>query len=107
MVSLTVLYPKTATSQFDMAYYLDKHIPLVKERLATMGLISVDMREGLAGGAPDSLPPYAMITSLTFNTMDELQSGLAMHGAELLGDIPNFTDVQPQTQVCQVRVKEY
>ncbi|NID09714.1 EthD family reductase [Fibrivirga algicola] len=103
MVSLTVLYPKTADSQFDMAYYLNTHTPLVKARLSTMGLLSVDMREGLAGGAPGTLPPYAMITSLTFNTMDELQKGMDQHGAELLGDIPNFTDVEPQTQICQVR----
>ncbi len=103
MFSLTVLYPKTASSQFDMAYYLDKHTPLVKARLTSMGLVNVDMREGLAGGAPDSLPTYAMITNLTFNTIEELQNGMAMHGAELLGDIPNFTDVEPLTQVSQVR----
>lgn len=98
-----VMYPKTANSQFDMAYYLDKHTPLVQERLASMGLVGVDMREGLAGGTPGSPPQYAMITNLTFNTMEELQNSLATHGAELLGDIPNFTDVAPMTQVCQVR----
>lgn len=99
MVRLVVLYPKTESSQFDSAYYLDKHIPLVKERLTPFGLVGVDMQEALPG---DSLPPYAMITGLAFNTTDELEKGMGTHGAELLGDIPNFTDVQPATQVCRV-----
>lgn len=101
MIRLTVLYPKTADSHFDLAYYVDTHIPLVKERLTPFGLTGVDMQEGLAGGAPDSLPPYAMITGLLFATTDELDRGMGTHGSELLGDIPNFTDVQPLTQVCR------
>lgn len=100
MVRLTVLYPKTESSQFDLTYYLEKHIPLVKERLTPFGLTGVDMNEGVADG--DALPPYAMITFLAFNTTDELAKGMGTHGGELLGDIPNFTDVQVQTQVCQV-----
>ena len=100
MVRLTVLYPKTDSSQFDLSYYLDTHIPLVKERLTPFGLTGVDMQEALAGG--DAHPPYAMITGLAFNTTDELEQGMGTHGAELLGDIPNFTDVQPITQVCRV-----
>jgi uncharacterized protein (TIGR02118 family) len=103
MVALTVLYPKTADSHFDMAYYLNTHIPLVRDRLAQHGLLRVDMLEGLAGGAPGSPPSYCMLTSLVFNTVEELQDGMGTHGAELLGDIPNFTDVAPNTQVGQVR----
>ncbi|MCX6216637.1 EthD family reductase [Spirosoma sp.] len=101
MVRLTVLYPKTENSQFDLTYYLEKHIPLVKERLTPFGLTGVDMNEAITGG--EALPPYAMITFLAFNTTDELEKGMGTHGAELLGDIPNFTDVQPLTQVVQVR----
>lgn len=102
MIRLTVLYPKTADSHFDKAYYLDKHIPLVKERLTHHGLTAVDMQEGLFSGAPGTPPPYAMITGLVFNTVDEMGDGMGTHGPELLGDIPNFTNVEPQTQVCQV-----
>jgi uncharacterized protein (TIGR02118 family) len=99
MIRLTVLYPKTDSSQFDLTYYLEKHIPLVKERLTPFGLTGVDMQEGLAA---ENQPLYAMITGLAFNTTDELEKGMGTHGAELLGDIPNFTDVQPVTQVCRV-----
>lgn len=102
MISLTVLYPRTADSHFDMDYYLNTHTPLVKDRLTAAGLTGVDLRAGMAGGAPDTPPAYAMICNLSFNTVEELQSALATHGPELIGDIPNFTNVQPAMQISQV-----
>lgn len=99
MISLTVLYPQTTDSQFDLDYYLNVHTPLVKERLTSGGLIGVDLRQGLAGAAPGTPPAYAMVSSLNFETIDQLQAALATHGPELMGDIPNFTDVQPIMQI--------
>ena len=32
MVLVSVLYPNQAGSRFDERYYLDKHIPLVRQR---------------------------------------------------------------------------
>ncbi|MES2797416.1 MAG: EthD family reductase [Bacteroidota bacterium] len=101
MISLTVLYPKTADSQFNMDYYLNTHIPLAKERLSSFGLKGVDLLTGLAGGAPDSPPLYAMIGTLHFDSMESFQNAMATHGAELTGDIPNYTNVEPIMQICQ------
>ena len=95
MISLTVLYPKTADSRFDMDYYLHSHTTLVRKRLTPIGLVSIDLEADLAGGVPDSLPAYAMIGRLNFASLDELQNALSAHGPELLGDIQNFTNVQP------------
>lgn len=102
MICLTVLYPKTTDSQFDMAYYLQTHTPLVQERLTPIGLTGIDLESGLAGGAPDSPPTYTMIARLRFASPDALQNALATHGPELIGDIPNFTDAQPIMQVSQL-----
>lgn len=103
MISLTLLYLKTADSQFDADFYFDKHLPLVRERLTSLGLMGIDAEQGLAGGAPDSPPSYSVITRLNFNSVEEMQNALAVHGAELIGDIPNFTDVQPLMQISQLR----
>ena len=66
-----------------------------------MGLTGVDLKEGIAGGAPGSSQAYTMITQLNFGSLDELQTAMATHGPELIGDIPNFTDVQPQLQISR------
>ena len=101
MISLTALYPKTADSHFDMDYYLHTHTFLVRERLTPIGVVSIDLAAGLAGGVSDSLPACAMIGRLNFASLDELQNALSAHGPELIGDIPKFTDVQPLMQISQ------
>jgi uncharacterized protein (TIGR02118 family) len=98
MVIATVLYPKTRESRFDFSYYLQSHIPLVKDRLQGVGLESVRLLRGMAsldGGAP----LFEVIGQLTFPSMEQLQGALAQHGQEIIGDIPNFTDVQPIIQI--------
>ncbi len=103
MISLTVLYPQTADSHFDMAYYVDTHTPLVRERLTPAGLTGITLAAGVAGAspAPDSPPVFAMICQLHFATPDELQAALAAHAPELMGDIPNFTNVEPIMQISR------
>lgn len=102
MICLTVLYPKTADSRFDMDYYLNTHTPLVRERLTPLGLTGIDLEAGVAGAAPDSPPAYTMIARLNFSSPDELQNALVIHGPELIGDIVNFTDAQPLMQISQM-----
>jgi len=101
MVSVTVLYPKTADSRFDLDYYLTTHTPLVRELLTPMGLTGIDLEQGLAGGAPNTPPAYTLIGKLNFTTIEELQAALMTHGPALMGDIPNFTDVQPVMQISR------
>ncbi len=101
MFSATVLYPKTVDSHFDLDCYLNSHTPLVRELVTSEGLVSVDLRSGVAGGTPDTLPAYAMICNLNFGTVEELQNVLAKHGPKLMADIPNFTNVQPEIQISE------
>ncbi|WP_345264564.1 EthD family reductase [Nibrella viscosa] len=101
MVKLTVLYPQNTNSHFDMRYYLDKHIPMVKERLAPLGLVRVEVEEGMAGVTPDSPTTYSMIGRLNFNSLEELHIALEVYGEEFIRDMSNFTDVQPQMQISQ------
>jgi hypothetical protein len=58
--------------------------------------------EGLGTVAPDQPAPFAAIFTMTFEKMEDLQKGLAAHGAEIMGDIPNFTNVQPHIQIRRV-----
>jgi uncharacterized protein (TIGR02118 family) len=101
MIKLTVLYPNTENSHFDMDYYLQKHTPLVKDRLTPLGLTNVELSAGVAGMAPGAAAPYAMITNLCFNSMEGLQQSLMTHGAELIADIANFTNVQAEMLITQ------
>lgn len=102
MLRVAVMYPKTADSTFDLEYYLTKHVPMVKERLASSGLTAVQVDEGLGGGVPGDPPAYAVIGALLFDSKG-MQSGMATHGGEIMGDLANFTNVLPAIQVSRVR----
>ncbi len=93
---LSAIYPRTADSTFDMNYYMSTHIPLV-ERLFQP--LSVEVNEGVSGAEEGSPPPYAVMTDITFATLEDLQNAVATHGSEVIGDIPNFTNVEAQLQI--------
>lgn len=95
MATLSVLYPKTSESTFDHDYYRDTHTPLVKDRFMPE---SVTILRGLI--APDgSTPAYELMALIVFSSVDALKAALAAHGAEVVGDIARFTNVQPAIQI--------
>ena len=96
------MYPLTAGKSFDHVYYEGKHCPMVRERLASHGLIRLDILNGVSGMAPGSDPGYVVIANLYFQTVEEFQQGMTDHGAEILADIPNYTPIDPQMLVSQV-----
>jgi uncharacterized protein (TIGR02118 family) len=98
MVPVSVLYPKSADSPLDHDYYMQTHIPLVRARWQAMGLVSDSILRGVS--TLDGQPPaYELIGILTFDSVENVQAALAAHGAEIIGDIPNFTNVSPLIQL--------
>ncbi len=99
MIRVNVLYPNMPGVRFDMTYYMDKHIPLVKKLLKP---VKVTVDKGLAGGAPDAPAPFVAIAGLWFNSMEDFQAAFAPASEELLGDIPKYTDIQAVLQISEV-----
>jgi uncharacterized protein (TIGR02118 family) len=102
MIRVTALYPKTATSRFDKDYYLNKHTPMVKELLTPTGMLGIGVDEGLGTLTPGEPPAFEVIGYLEFETVEDLQKSLAAHGAAIIADIANYTDVQPIIQVNRI-----
>lgn len=97
MFVVSVMYPKEAGSTFDHGYYMQKHIPLVRARWSPMGLKEAQVLRAV--GTPDGTPPkIEAIALLGFGSRQEFEQAVAAHGKEILGDIPNFTNVQPALQ---------
>ncbi len=103
MIKVSVLYPKTDTTSFDMDYYCNSHMPMVKEKLGD-ACKNISVEGGLAGGAPDSPPPYIAMGHLYFDSVDDFQSAFGPHAEAIMADIPNYTNVDPVLQVSEVHV---
>jgi uncharacterized protein (TIGR02118 family) len=103
MIKVSVLYPNSDGATFDMAYYTEKHMKLVADRLgaACKGTFA-DL--GLGGPEPGSKPAYIAMGHLLFDSLESFQQSFPPHAKELLGDIPNFTNTHPVVQVSDVKM---
>lgn len=101
MIKVTALYAYDAGKRFDIDYYRDKHIPMVKGALgAACKGVSLDI--GLSGRAPDSAPPFAAMAHMLFDSLEAFRAAIAPHAARFSGDAPNYTDIAPLMQISKV-----
>jgi uncharacterized protein (TIGR02118 family) len=102
MIRVTVLYPNESGKKFDVDYYTNKHMKLVTERLKSFGVVRTEVDRGVAGGAPGSSAPYICIGHVYANSLADFQWGMGVHGKEIMGDIPNYTNIQPTMQISEI-----
>lgn len=105
MISVLVLYPNAPGSRFDVDYYLNRHLKLVRERLEPMGLRSMTIITEAAMNADAEPQAYRLIADLRFDTMEATRRALAAHGPETQADIPNFTDVTPVIMIGEAATR--
>jgi uncharacterized protein (TIGR02118 family) len=103
MVKVSVLYPYSGGSKFDMAYYLQKHMPMVRQKLGT-ACKGMAVEQGLAGGASGTPPPYVAMGHLLFDSAETFQATFSPHAEAIMGDISNYTAIQPIIQISEVKM---
>lgn len=103
MIKVSVMYPNGADSKFDMMYYLNTHVPLVLQKLGS-AVKGAAVEQGLGGMQPGSPPAYVAMGHLLFESVEAFQQSFAPHAQELLGDIPNYTNIQPTIQISEVKL---
>jgi uncharacterized protein (TIGR02118 family) len=101
MIKVTVMYPNKEDSTFDMTYYCETHIPMVRQKLGA-ALKGVAVERGIGGEEPGSPAPYLALGHLLFESMEAFQTAFAPHAQEFEADIPNYTNTQPTIQISEV-----
>jgi uncharacterized protein (TIGR02118 family) len=99
MQRVTVIYPNKTDAKFDFNYYMKKHIPFVA------GLVgkSIEVRRGIstATGSPAA---FVCVATIPIDSVTAFQTMFAQHGAEILADIPNYTNIEPLVQFDEILV---
>jgi uncharacterized protein (TIGR02118 family) len=104
MIKVSVMYPHAPGARFDHDYYRDKHMPLLKARMGdACKYYTID--KGLAGGAAGSPPTYVGMCHVFCDSVEAFQGAFGPHAKEILGDIPNYTDLKPVMQISEVVVE--
>ncbi len=103
MIRVNVFYPYTPGAKFDMAYYLQKHIPMVQKKLGS-AVKSVTVDQGFSGGAPGASMTYIAMAHIMFDSVESFQASFAAHATEINADIPNYTAIVPIFQISEVKL---
>ena len=101
MIRVTALYRNSEGSRFDFDYYLNTHMQLARERLADFGMGRLEVEKGVEA-MDGERPAYICIAHVEFSDMDDVRRGLQEHADELLADVPNYTDIEPEVQISEV-----
>lgn len=103
MIKVSVLYANAPGVRFDHDYYRNRHLPLLQARMGdACKRYTID--KGLAGGAPGAAAPFVALCHIYCDSLDSFQAGFGPHAAEIMADIPNYTDVTPVVQISEVVV---
>ena len=101
MIKVTILYPNSEGKTFDMDYYANKHMPMVAELLGdSLKLLKID--KGISGRSADEPIPYLAIGYLYFDKLSAYQNSFGPHAEQIVGDVPNYTNIQPVVQISEV-----
>src|SRR5262249_30114044 len=94
MVKISVLYPHEGGSGFDMNYYLNNHIPMVRQKLGA-ACKGVAVEQGLAGAMPGSQPTYSAMGHLLFDSIESFQAAFGPHARQ---SWPIFPIIRPSNR---------
>jgi uncharacterized protein (TIGR02118 family) len=103
MIKVSVLYPNGADKTFNMDYYCNTHVPMVASLLGD-AVKGATVEKGLAGGAPGSEASYAAMGNLYFDSLASFESHFGPHAPAIMGDVPNFTNIEPVIQISEVMI---
>ena len=101
MIRITLIYRDSENSHFDFQYYVNHHVEMSRRLLADCGLVSIEVQKcvrTLDGGEPD----VVCISHVDFENEDGLSKALEVHGAEMMADFPNYTNIDPEIYVCGI-----
>lgn len=102
MIKVTVMYPNEDGKKFDMDYYGNNHLPMVQRLLGSGGLVRTEWEKGISDTDPNAPPMYVAVGHLYFNALEDVHAAFTTHGREIMGDIPNYTDIKPLFQISEL-----
>ncbi len=103
MIKISVFYPNSEGGKFDMSYYCTTHMPLVN-RLLSPAIKGMAVDQGIGGFGPGSSAPFIAAGHLMFDSVEAFQAAFTPHAQEIMGDIPNYTNLQPTIQISEVKL---
>lgn len=104
MIKVSVMYPYTEGKAFDFEYYCNNHMDMA-QRLFGAACKGVAVERGLSSAEPGSRATYIALGHIYFESVESFHECFDPHTAEMMGDLPNYTEIQPTIQVSEVKMQ--
>ncbi|MDI9243831.1 EthD family reductase [Marinobacter sp. CHS3-4] len=101
MIKVSVYYPNDDDTEFDVQYYQQQHLPLLRSKLGDFLLDDV-IEVGICGAHTGEKPAFVAAGHLYFESVESFQKAFAPHMKQIQSDIPNYTNARPLLQVSEV-----
>ncbi len=101
MIKVTAVYRWREGAIFNHDYYHSEHMRIARAALQPLGLIRLESDRVLYPGEPRSGQIVAL-TNAFFSDLKQAQTAARATMAELSADIPNYTNIQPDSYFAQV-----
>lgn len=105
MIKVTALYRWREGARFDHDYYHGEHMRIARAALQPLGLVRLESDRVLYPGEPRPGQVVAL-TNAFFNTLAQAQAAARQSAAALMADVPNYTDIPPESYFAEVRAHE-
>ena len=103
MIKVSIMYPYSDKSNFNIDYYCDKHIPMVQKYFGgTCQGVSVD--EGIIDKNTNQFPAFYAMAHFYFESIKAFQDAMAPYAEKIMGDAVNYTDVEPVIQISNIKI---
>ena len=101
MKCINILYPAKDNDAFDFRFYLDRHVPLIKDILGK-SLHRLEVRKGATSQDGSGPPTYTCVISIWIADWPAYENAIAARASELIAEVPLFTKVMPIIQIDEV-----
>lgn len=101
MIKVTALYRWREGAHFDHDYYHSEHMRIARAALQPLGLVRLESDRVLYPGAPRPGQVVAL-TNAFFASLSEAQAAATQSAAVLTADIPNYTNLRPESYFAQM-----
>lgn len=101
MIKVTALYRWREGATFNHDYYHREHMRIARAALQPLGLVRLESDRVLYPGEPRPGQVVAL-TNAFFCDLKQAQIAAKQTAAELMADIPNYTNIEPESYFAQL-----
>ncbi|RYH53801.1 MAG: EthD family reductase [Alcaligenaceae bacterium] len=105
MIKVTALYRWREGATFNHDYYHAEHMRIARQALGPLGLLRLESDRVLYPGDPRPGQVVAL-TNAFFETLAHAQAAAKQTAAVLIADIPNYTNIEPESYFAQMQAHD-